>query len=42
MFKGISRQIERCLKGDLRVFQEDSMGTSKKFKGCFKKVSKVF
>ena len=38
--KGISRRMEKCLMGALRVFQGSPKGTSKKLKGSFKEVSK--
>ena len=34
--------MEKCFKGDLWVFEGSCKVFSKKFKGCFKEVSKVF
>ena len=38
----ISRKIEGCFEGVLRVFQENFKVVSMKFQGCFMKVSRVF
>ena len=40
-FKGVSRKIAAYSKSPLRVIQQSLKVSKKKFKGCFKVVSKM-
>ena len=42
IFKSVSRKIEGCSERPLRGVSRELLGYSKKFKVCFKAVTKLF